>query len=93
MTTKTKLEAALAERVARRHALADRLRRAMDEIWKLRHEIDDIGEEAKALGPSDPARYGADQLGCYASNSLEGTLALLRELCLVIASTARRPRR
>ncbi len=57
-----------------------RWRRGLDAIAiqlnNLRERIDTLGDEATTITKDDRS----DQLACYASNSIEGTLALLRDL-------------
>jgi hypothetical protein len=72
--------------------LRSRLLHVQLEVKDLRARIDAIGEESQALGLGQPGQRDPDELGCYASNSLEGTLALLRELAEVLAAPARRRR-
>ncbi len=51
-------------------------------LLKLRVDIDGLGAEGEALvlDNADPVWRAPDQIGCYASNSIEGTLSLLEEL-------------
>ncbi len=49
---------------------------AVTDLSALRDRIDSLGDAGVSITSDDRA----DQLACYASNSIEGTLALLREL-------------
>jgi hypothetical protein len=56
------------------------------DLYEMRNRIDELGEGGNpfAEGARDP-----DQLGCYASNSIEGVLALLREMHGVVNRKAK----
>ncbi len=60
------------KRKAIRGAWQREYKRAVRDLIDLRERIDLLGD---SIGDDR-----GDQLGCYASNSIEGTLALLREL-------------
>ncbi len=51
-------------------------------LLKLRKDIDNLGAEGELLvfDNADPVWRDPDVIGCYASNSIEGTLSLLEEL-------------
>lgn len=46
----------------------------------LADRIDELGEAGEMIGQVEGAPMCPDQIACYASNSLQGTLALLRDL-------------
>ena len=46
----------------------------------LADRIDDLGQLGMTIGQRRGAAMNPDQLACYASNTLQGTLALLRDL-------------
>lgn len=55
----------------------------VDDLVSLRGRIDALGEDLQDISPFKRSRRKGrdpDEIACYASNSLEGTLALLREL-------------
>ena len=49
-------------------------------IHDLADRIDDLGELGMTIGQRRNAAMNPDQLACYASNTLQGVLALLRDL-------------
>ena len=53
-------------------------------------EIDAIGEEMFALRAGLDAPMNPDQIACYASNTLQGTQALLREMGALLGPAARK---
>jgi len=50
------------------------------DIRILADRIDDLGQLGEQIGHADPTRMCPDEVGCYASNCLQGVLALLREM-------------
>jgi len=65
------------------------LKRVEIDLRILADRIDDLGEQGEALGHAD-ASMCPDQVACYAANSLQGTLALLRDLRRAVKLPARR---
>lgn len=49
------------------------------DLIRLRERIDNLGESAEDICRPGRSR-GPDEIACFASNGIEGTLALLREL-------------
>ncbi len=83
----------LTRRQRQQHLLAD-LYSIQVELGIVADWIDTLGDQAaQFLGPLTVGKLAVDQVACYASNSLQGTLSLLRELGSAIAAAPARKRR
>jgi|GEM_PF-4507495 len=73
-----------AQRAAIRRSQVERFRWELNDVTTsiriLSDRIDDLGELGMTIGQRRNAAMNPDQLACYASNSLQGVLALLRDL-------------
>lgn len=78
-------------RTAQANALRARLANVEAVLYGAIDEIDDIGERMQEVVAAQAvARFDPDTLGCYASNSVQGVLALLRELGRLLPEPRRR---